>query len=120
MPELPEVETMRRGIGAIVGSRSRAGLGSPLEVAAPIQTSPPVPSLRRRVAGRAIMAVGRAGKRLLVELDSGDRLVIEPRMTGRVLLTGQGTVPRPTFGRCPASRKTGTVPLKWTAPACDW
>ena len=45
------------------------------------------------------MAVGRAGKRLFVELDSGDRLVIEPRMTGRVLLAGQGTVPdRPSVG----------------------
>ncbi len=38
------------------------------------------------MVGSKITEVGRAGKRVVLELDSGDRLVFEPRMTGRVLL----------------------------------
>lgn len=85
MPELPEVETMRRGILPIVGgrvvdvSRERCRLKS-------IEIRPSLPSFRRRVLGQTITGVGRAGKRVVVELDSEDRIVFEPRMTGLVLL----------------------------------
>ena len=41
---------------------------------------------RRRAVGRRIEHVGRLGKRVLLELDSGDRIVMEPRMTGLVFL----------------------------------
>jgi len=85
MPELPEVETMRRGIAGIVGCRID-GLRCPRSGLRPITVAPPLGQLRRRVRGRRIVGVSRAGKRLLIELDSGDRIVIEPRMTGRVLL----------------------------------
>ncbi len=108
MPELPEVETMRRGIAAVVGGRIER-IWVPRSKFRPIKIVPPLRSLRRRVARRRIVAVGRAGKRLLVELDCGDRITIEPRMTGRVLLTEQGTVPvfaqpgtnRRSVGDCP-------------------
>jgi formamidopyrimidine-DNA glycosylase len=85
MPELPEVETMRRGIAPIVGSRIE-GMRCPRSKLRPIAIAPPLAQFRRRIAGRMIVAVGRAGKRVLVELDSGERIVIEPRMSGRVLL----------------------------------
>jgi len=68
-----------------VGSRIE-GMRCPRSKLCPITIAPPVAQFRRRIAGRRIVAVGRAGKRVLVELDSGDRIVIEPRMTGRVLL----------------------------------
>lgn len=86
MPELPEVETMRRGIAGIVGSRI-AGVARPRVRVKPIQIAPPLERLRRLVLGRQIVEVGRVGKRVVVRLDSGDRLVFEPRMTGRVLLS---------------------------------
>jgi formamidopyrimidine-DNA glycosylase len=38
------------------------------------------------VTGRRVAAISRVGKRVVVALDSADRIVIEPRMTGRVLL----------------------------------
>jgi formamidopyrimidine-DNA glycosylase len=85
MPELPEVETMRRGIAAIVGGRI-ADVWRPRCRLRPITIAPRFGTLRRRVVGRKVTAVGRAGKRVLVELDSGDRIVFEPRMTGRLLL----------------------------------
>lgn len=85
MPELPEVETMRRGILPIVGSRI-AGVRTGRSRLQPIKISPRLAVFRRRIAGRTITAVKRVGKRIVVELDSRDRVVIEPRMTGRVLL----------------------------------
>jgi len=85
MPELPEVETMRRGIAGIVGSRIR-DVRRPRSRLRPIKITPRVSDFRRRVVGTRVEAVGRAGKRVVVELDSSDRIVFEPRMTGRLLL----------------------------------
>ncbi|MBI1901434.1 MAG: formamidopyrimidine-DNA glycosylase [Planctomycetia bacterium] len=85
MPELPEVETMRRGILAVVGSRI-IDVKRPRCRYRPIALRPRFAIFRRRAAGRTICAVGRAGKRVVVELDSRDRIVIEPRMTGLALL----------------------------------
>ncbi len=86
MPELPEVETMRRGIlsasGAVISGVTRPP--SPLRS---ILIEPELRNFRRRVIGRRIVTIGRLGKRILLELDSTDRIVIEPRMTGLVFLT---------------------------------
>lgn len=85
MPELPEVETMRRGLLPVVGRRIADvhKLACPRK---PILIAPRIDRFRRRVVGQSIEAVARAGKRVAVVLSSGDRLVIEPRMTGLVLL----------------------------------
>jgi formamidopyrimidine-DNA glycosylase len=85
MPELPEVETMRRGIAsatmAVISTIDR-----PRSSLAPIEIEPSLREFRRRAVGRRIVDVGRLGKRILLKLDSHDRIVIEPRMTGLVLL----------------------------------
>jgi formamidopyrimidine-DNA glycosylase len=90
MPELPEVETMRRGVLGIVGSRIRD-----VERVAcrrrPITITPRIDGFRRRAVGRVIRDVGRVGKRVTVHLDSGDAIVLEPRMTGLVLVTDPPT-----------------------------
>ena len=85
MPELPEVETMRRGILSIVGRRIK-GLKSPRSALCPIQISPGLPAFRRRVVGTRIGSIDRLGKRVIVNLDSGDHIVFEPRMSGLVTL----------------------------------
>jgi formamidopyrimidine-DNA glycosylase len=85
MPELPEVETMRRGILAVSGSRIR-DVRQPKSRLQSIAISPPLGRFRRRVIGRTIRAVGRVGKRIVLELDDSNRIVIEPRMSGLVLL----------------------------------
>jgi formamidopyrimidine-DNA glycosylase len=85
MPELPEVETMRRGIGPIVGSRIADVQRTTCRLR-PIEVAPSIQSLRRRTKNAEITAVGRAGKRVVIELSTADRIVIEPRMTGLVLL----------------------------------
>ncbi|MEX2170455.1 MAG: bifunctional DNA-formamidopyrimidine glycosylase/DNA-(apurinic or apyrimidinic site) lyase [Pirellulales bacterium] len=85
MPELPEVETMRRGIAAIAGGRVTEveRLRCPRKL---ILISPRIDSCRRRIVGRRISSVDRAGKRVVLRFDTGDALVIEPRMTGLVLV----------------------------------
>jgi formamidopyrimidine-DNA glycosylase len=85
VPELPEVETMRRGIAAVVGSTIRS-VESARCRRRPIGIRPGLPAFRRRAVGTTITGTGRAGKRVLIELSSGDRIVLEPRMTGLVLV----------------------------------
>jgi formamidopyrimidine-DNA glycosylase len=85
MPELPEVETMRRGILPIVGSRIQS-LVRPRCRLKPILLEPKPPTFRRRAIGQQIIAIDRVGKRVIVRLESDDAIVFEPRMTGLVLL----------------------------------
>lgn len=85
MPELPEVETMRRGIAAVLGRKIRSVI-RPRCNCRPIEVSPDWNQFRKRVVGRAIVVLDRVGKRVVIRLDSSDAIVIEPRMTGLVLL----------------------------------
>lgn len=85
MPELPEVETMRRGILPAEGSRITA-VSRPRCAKRPIEFSPTFVTFRRKVEGSRISHFGRAGKRVVIWLESGEALVIEPRMTGLVLV----------------------------------
>jgi formamidopyrimidine-DNA glycosylase len=85
MPELPEVETMRRGVARVAGCTIRDFRQSPSRLQS-ITITPRPGMFRRRVVGRQITAVGRVGKRIVLALDTGDRIVIEPRMSGLVIL----------------------------------
>jgi formamidopyrimidine-DNA glycosylase len=90
MPELPEVETMRRGILGIVGSR----ITDVERVACrrrPIEIVPRIDRFRRRAVGCFVTDVGRVGKRVIVHLDSRDAIVLEPRMTGLVVVADPPT-----------------------------
>jgi formamidopyrimidine-DNA glycosylase len=85
MPELPEVETMRRGVAVVVGAMI-AGVERPVCRLKPIAVTPRIDVFRRRVVGRRIEAADRIGKRVSLRLDTGAAIVFEPRMTGLVLL----------------------------------
>jgi formamidopyrimidine-DNA glycosylase len=86
MPELPEVETMRRGMRPILGA-TIVDVVRPKCRLHPIRISPALSTLRQRAVGTRIVELGRRGKRLLVWLDTDEALVFEPRMTGLVLLS---------------------------------
>jgi formamidopyrimidine-DNA glycosylase len=90
LPELPEVETMRRGIARLAGSRI-LDVARPPCARKPVLIAPRIDAFRRRAVGRRIEAVDRAGKRVVLRLDSGDSIVLEPRMTGLVLLADPPT-----------------------------
>ena len=73
MPELPEVETMRRTIAGCLGAtvenveRCRCRLK-------PIELSPRIDHLRRRLVGRRITETDRAGKRVVIWVFAGSAL----------------------------------------------
>lgn len=87
MPELPEVETMVRGIGPHIVGRTIAALEACPTTCRPITLRPALRSQASRAVGQTIIAVRRRAKRVVIELDSGWAFVIEPRMTGLVLLS---------------------------------
>lgn len=79
MPELPEVETIRRQLAPLVTGRriARVTVHDPL-ITAPVT----VRRFQSAVNGRRIAALDRRGKYLLARLDSEDILVLHLRMTG--------------------------------------
>ncbi len=85
MPELPEVETMRRGVAPVVRGRFQQIL-VPRSPYKPYRILPELPDLRRRIVRRRIEAVDRIGKRVVFRLDDASALVFEPRMTGLLLV----------------------------------
>ncbi len=84
MPELPEVETMCRGIAPVVGQHIQQ-VEHPPCACRPISISPSREGLRQMATGSVIHEVRRVGKRVVLVLDPG-YLIFEPRMTGLVLL----------------------------------
>jgi formamidopyrimidine-DNA glycosylase len=90
MPELPEVETMCRGIQAVVG-RTIVAVARPPCPRRPILVSPGPAAWRRRTVGQKIVRIDRVGKRVVLVLGDGQRMVFEPRMTGLVLLVDPPT-----------------------------
>jgi formamidopyrimidine-DNA glycosylase len=85
VPELPEVEVVRRGLALEVAGRdvtSVAGTG------ARTVRRQPVEALVERLRGARLGEAGRIGKFLLVPLDDGaETLVIHLRMSGQLLLS---------------------------------
>ena len=91
MPELPEVETVRRGLDVhLVGRRiERVEVGRERTVRRTSRQA-----LIDGLTGTTIVDTRRRGKYLLLGLDSGDDVMIHLRMSGRVLISPVGE-PRP-------------------------
>jgi formamidopyrimidine-DNA glycosylase len=82
MPELPEVETIRRRLAALVEGRTLRSL----EILDPRWCEPLAPdALRDALEGRAIERLDRRGKYLIVELAGEVFLLMHLRMTGTLL-----------------------------------
>lgn len=84
MPELPEVETVRRGLVPVMEGHvieraeiNRDGLRWPFP-----------PRLAPRLTGVRVTALRRRSKYLLADLSSGDTLLIHLGMSGRLLVSG--------------------------------
>lgn len=88
MPELPEVETVRRGLAPVLEGRT---------IVKAIQNRPdlrwPLPErFAERLTGRRILSLGRRAKYLTVDLDGEEpeTALIHLGMSGRLLLNGIG------------------------------
>lgn len=84
MPELPEVETVRRGLapameGAVI---ARAQVNRP-------DLRWPFPEgMADRLTGKRVLGLRRRSKYILADLDSGETLLIHLGMSGRMLVSG--------------------------------
>ena len=105
MPELPEVETVRRRLVPHLTGRTLAEV----EILDYRLTDPEPPSaVAARLSGRRIEALGRRGKYLLMELDDGAALVVHLRMTGNVLWLPSPPETAPPFLRARALLDDGS------------
>ena len=92
MPELPEVETVCRGLASkldgrrlIVVEQRRADLRFPFP-----------PDFAARLAGRRVMRIARRAKYILVHLDDQMVWLVHLGMSGRMVLSPTGTAPTRT------------------------
>ena len=92
MPELPEVETIRRQLAPhLEGQRLER-----LEVLDPRWCDPADPrALEDAASSRRIEQVGRRGKYLILSLEDDVHLVMHLRMTGNLLLAEEAKAERP-------------------------
>lgn len=90
MPELPEVETVRRTLEERIVGLTITGV---VLILPKVIKSPSPGEFSERVAGRKIKKLGRRGKYLLIHLDHNLTLVIHLRMTGRLVYSESLTPP---------------------------
>lgn len=95
MPELPEVETIRRQLQAnIVGQTIKSVQVLYSKVVQGIG----VKKFEHDLAGKKIKEIGRRGKLILIRLAGDKTLVVHLKMTGRLLLVKKGTAPEKHTG----------------------
>ena len=88
MPELPEVETVRRGLEPVLAGRVLAEV---------IQRRPdlrwPLPDrFDERLQGREVLHLRRRSKWILLDLNGGETWMVHLGMSGKMLIDGAGTV----------------------------
>lgn len=85
MPELPEVETVRRGLLPVMEGR----LILSAQVNRPDLRWPFPVNMADRLTGKQVLALRRRSKYILADLSSGETLLIHLGMSGRMLISGQ-------------------------------
>lgn len=90
MPELPEVETVCRGLDPVMRGQeiTRA------EIRRKDLRKPFPPRLKSALEGATIRHVSRRAKYILITLDTGKILVMHLGMSGRVQIEGEGYTPK--------------------------
>ena len=95
MPELPEVETVRRGLEpAMVGARIER-----VELRRKDLRFPFPPKFRERLEGRRVLKLGRRAKYLLFDLDGGETLIGHLGMSGSFRVEAAETIVPGVFHR---------------------
>lgn len=84
MPELPEVETVRRGLAPVMEGQiiTRA------DIRRPDLRWPFPPDMAARLTGQRVIALRRRSKYVLADLHGGDTLLMHLGMSGRMLISG--------------------------------
>lgn len=83
MPELPETETIARDLdGAIRGRKIKKVSVRKADVLREVSAR----SMAKRLHGATILRSWRRAKLVVIDLDTGDRIVVQPRFTGALLI----------------------------------
>jgi len=104
MPELPETETIARDLDAELRGATITGVDVRR---ADVLREVDARALAQRVGGARIERAWRRAKLVILDLSTGDRLVVQPRFTG-ALLVDDGATPLPERER-PFLRVTFTL-----------
>jgi formamidopyrimidine-DNA glycosylase len=86
MPELPEVETVRRGLAPVM----EGAVIDKVEQRRPDLRKPFPPRFAHRITGRRVMHLGRRAKYLLADLDDGTVIVMHLGMSGSFRVEADG------------------------------
>lgn len=81
MPELPEVETIRRDLSRLIVGRKILEITTDT----PKQVQPSLKAVKKAVVGAKIKAVKRRAKLIQIFLDRGEILMVHLKLTGRLL-----------------------------------
>ena len=84
MPELPEVETVRRGLAPVMEGQVIAQA----DVNRPDLRWPFPPQMATRLTGATVLRLRRRSKYILADLSSAETLLIHLGMSGRMLISG--------------------------------
>ena len=84
MPELPEVETVRRGLAPVMEGEIIARA----EVNRPDLRWPFPPDMAVRLSGKRVERLRRRSKYILADLSSGETLLVHLGMSGRMMVSG--------------------------------
>jgi formamidopyrimidine-DNA glycosylase len=84
VPELPEVETVRRGLAPVMEGRVIAAA----DVRRPDLRWPLPERMAERLAGQRVERLRRRSKYILADLSSGETLIVHLGMSGRMLVSG--------------------------------
>ena len=95
MPELPEVETVRRGLTPVMQGQviARADINRP-DLRWPFP-----PQMAQRLSGQTVLNLRRRSKYILVDLSSGETLLIHLGMSGRMLISGDPSSLRAAYAK---------------------
>jgi formamidopyrimidine-DNA glycosylase len=105
MPELPEVETVRRRLAPVLEGRQLADVA----IADARLTRPADPAeVAAELLGERVASVDRRGKYLIVRFESGRALVVHLRMTGSFLHGARGDLPDDPHRRAVVSLDDGS------------
>jgi formamidopyrimidine-DNA glycosylase len=84
VPELPEVETVRRGLSPVMEGRMILAA----DVRRPDLRWPLPERMAERLAGQRVERLRRRSKYILADLSSGETLIVHLGMSGRMLVSG--------------------------------
>lgn len=104
MPELPEVETIRRQLNRVLKGKEIEEVG--------VLREKSFRGDRKRVVGKRVESVERKAKLLMMVLDDKERLLIHLKMTGQLILVDKGK--KRVVGGHPTADWVNDLPSKHT------